>query len=183
MRAWVMAAALAAAMGGPAASNGAMAQESELDRAETQMRDALGPAGAEVERTSPREIRVRMPADITFDFNRANVRTEFMPRVRDLARILNTNPSLSIAIVGHADAIGSDAYNQRLSERRAFSVGNALIDEGVRRRRIDATGMGEMSPIASNATEWGRARNRRVEIRVVGDRRYEDERFPDDKFE
>jgi len=161
------------------AAGGAIAQDTrEMDAAESALRRDLAPAGVDVERAAPDEIRVRMPSDITFDFNRADVRWEFVPRIRDLARILAEHPAMRVDIVGHADAIGSDAYNQRLSERRAYAVGNALIDYGVRRRRIDASGMGEMAPIATNATEWGRARNRRVDIRITG-ARTDDDRFPD----
>ncbi len=123
-------------------------------------------AGATVERVSPNEVRVRMPSDITFDFNRADVRYEFMPRIADLARTLNNYPNMSVSIVGHADAIGSDAYNHRLSERRAWSVGEVLAQFGVEHRRVQISGMGEWAPIASNTSDWGRAQNRRVEISV-----------------
>jgi outer membrane protein OmpA-like peptidoglycan-associated protein len=139
----------------------------EMNRAESALRSDLAPSGVAVERVAPDQILLRMPSDITFDFDRANVRREFIPRVRDLARTLNTYPSMSVGIVGHADALGSDAYNQELSERRAHSVGAALTDFGVTYRRINASGMGEMAPVDSNATEWGRARNRRVEIRLI----------------
>ncbi len=148
----------------------ALAQETEMDRAEEELRDAMAPAasaGARVERVAPNEIRVRMPSDITFDFNRAEVRYEFMPRIHDLARTLVRHPNVRVDIVGHADAIGSDGYNQELSERRARSVGAALIDEGVQWQRIGASGRGEWEPIATNASEWGRSQNRRVEIRVM----------------
>jgi outer membrane protein OmpA-like peptidoglycan-associated protein len=151
------------------ASLPALAQEAEMDRAERELRDAMAPAasaGATVERVAPNEVRVRMPSDITFDFNRADLRYEFMPRVRDLAQTLSRHPGMQVAITGHADAVGSDEYNQRLSERRAWSVGEALSQFGVAQRRIQTRGMGEWEPIASNAEEWGRARNRRVEISV-----------------
>jgi len=149
----------------------AFAQD-EMDRAERELRDAMAPAaeaGATVERVSPNEVRVRMPSDITFDFNRADVKREFVPRISDLARTLNHYPNMSVVITGHADAIGSDEYNHRLSERRAWSVSEVLSQFGVDRYRIRTAGMGEMAPIATNATEWGRARNRRVEISVRRD--------------
>ena len=148
-----------------------------MDRAERELRDAMAPAasqGAVVERVSPDEVRVRMPSDITFDFNRADVKYEFMPRITDLARTLNRYPNMSVSVVGHADAIGSDAYNYRLSERRAYSVSEVLSQYGVDHYRIRTSGMGEMSPIATNATEWGRARNRRVEISVRREDPYKD---------
>lgn len=149
----------------------AFAQD-EMDRAERELRDAMAPAaeaGATVERVSPDEVRVRMPSDITFDFNRADVKYEFMPRISDLARTLNRYPRMSVSIVGHADAVGSDEYNYRLSERRAWSVSEVLAQFGVEQWRIRTAGMGEMAPIATNATDWGRARNRRVEISVRRD--------------
>lgn len=144
----------------------ALAQQTEMDAAEAELRRDMAPAGATVERVSPDEVRVVMPSDITFDFDRATIRREFEPRLRDLARTLTSRPSLRVDIVGHADAVGSDAYNQDLSERRARSVTAGLVHFGVPHRRISASGMGEFEPIASNATEWGRSRNRRVEIRV-----------------
>jgi outer membrane protein OmpA-like peptidoglycan-associated protein len=146
----------------------AFAQD-EMDRAERELSDAMAPAasqGAVVERVSPNEIRVRMPSDITFDFNRADLKYEFLPRISELAHTLGRYPNMSISVTGHADAIGSDDYNYRLSERRAWSVSEALQQYGVERRRIRTNGMGEMSPIATNASEWGRAQNRRVEISV-----------------
>ena len=160
-----------------AASVSAAFAQDEMDRAERELRDAMAPAasqGAVVERVSPDEVRVRMPSDITFDFNRADVKYEFMPRITDLARTLNRYPNMSVSVVGHADAIGSDAYNYRLSERRAYSVSEVLSQYGVDHYRIRTSGMGEMSPIATNATEWGRARNRRVEISVRREDPYKD---------
>lgn len=154
-----------------AAFSTAFAQD-EMDRAERELRDALAPAadaGATVERVSPDEVRVRMPSDITFDFNRADVKYEFLPRITDLARTLNRYPNMSVSITGHADALGSDEYNRRLSERRAWSVSEVLSQYGVDRYRIRTNGAGEWEPIATNATEWGRARNRRVEISVRRD--------------
>lgn len=180
MRVFLMAAALLLAA--PAFAQEGV--EAQMDRAEQELRREMAPAGVEIERAAPDEIRMRMPSDITFDFNRANIRTEFWPRVSQLGRILRDSPDLYVAIVGHADAIGSDAYNQRLSERRAYAVGNALLDEGVRRRRIAASGLGELEPIATNATEWGRARNRRVEIRVIAaPQRYEERFDAEPRFE
>ncbi len=150
----------------------AMAQDNDMDRAEREMRDAMAPAasqGAVVERVSPNEVRVRMPSDITFDFNRADVKYQFMPRIADLARTLSRYPRMQVSIIGHADAIGSDEYNHRLSERRAWSVSEVLSQYGVDHYRIRTSGMGEWEPIATNSTDWGRAQNRRVEISVRND--------------
>ncbi|MBY0569374.1 MAG: OmpA family protein [Hyphomonadaceae bacterium] len=145
----------------------AFAQQSEMDAAERALRTEMAPAGVAVDRVSPNEIRVTMPSDITFDFNRADVRSEFAPRVAGLARTLNQHGGMRIEIIGHADAIGSDQYNQDLSERRARAVGSQLMDYGVGFSRINASGRGEWSPVAPNDTEYGRAQNRRVEIRIT----------------
>lgn len=145
----------------------ALAQQSEMDAAERALRTEMAPAGVAVDRVSPNEIRVTMPSDITFDFNRADVRSEFAPRVASLARTLNQHRGMRIEIIGHADAIGSDQYNQDLSERRARAVGSQLMDYGVGFSRINASGRGEWSPVAPNDTEYGRAQNRRVEIRIT----------------
>lgn len=144
----------------------ALAQQTDMDRAESELRRDMAPAGVVMERLAPDEIRLSMPSDITFDFDRAQVRREFMPRIDALARSLMSFPGMSVEIIGHADALGSDGYNQDLSERRARAVGARLIDDGVAFGRIGASGRGEWAPIASNADEWGRARNRRVEIRI-----------------
>lgn len=149
-----------------AVASPALAQNAEMDAAEQEMRSTMAPAGATVERVSPDEVRLIMPSDITFDFNRAEVRYEFTPYLRDLARTLARYPGMSVNIVGHADAIGSDEYNQRLSERRAFAVSDLLRRHGIEYRRIMSSGRGEWEPVATNAEEWGRARNRRVEISV-----------------
>lgn len=147
------------------------AQETELDRAQSELSAAPSMSGVAVERRSLDELVVTMPSDITFDFNRAEVRGQFMPAIRTLARTLGSNPSLHVQIVGHADAIGSDDYNQTLSERRAQSVGARLMDLGIPYRRIEASGRGEWEPVASNASEYGRARNRRVEIHLTADKK------------
>lgn len=140
----------------------------EMDRAESELRSSIAPSsGVAIERRSADEIVVNMPSDITFDFNSDRVRGQFASSIQTLARTLNAHPGMAIAIVGHADAIGSDGYNQVLSERRARAVGAELMDFGVGYDRIAASGRGEWEPIASNDSEWGRARNRRVEIHLT----------------
>ncbi len=163
MRSFILAAALFCASAAPVLAQA----QTEMDRAESDLRATTPQAsGATIERRSPDEIVVSMPSDITFAFNSADVRYQFEPVIRNLAQTLDRHPGLAIDIVGHADAIGSDYYNQRLSERRAHSVGAALMDFGVDYDRIATSGRGEWEPIASNESEWGRARNRRVEIHL-----------------
>ncbi len=139
--------------------------QSAMDRLETEMR-ASAPEGARVERVAPDEVRVALASDITFAFNRAEVRAEFEPGIRQLAQTLSRHPGMWVDVVGHADAVGGDAYNQQLSEQRANAVVALLRRYGADPRRLGASGMGEWEPVASNSTEWGRAQNRRVELRI-----------------
>jgi len=84
-------------------------------------------------------------------------------------RVLKANSTLKIEIHGHTDSVGSDAYNQRLSERRAQAVKDRLVSKGIDADRLATRGLGKSDPVASNATPEGRAQNRRVEFNVVGE--------------
>ena len=112
--------------------------------------------------------KVTFNADTFFDFDKATLKPEgrnILDQVADQVSKLNLE---SLIAVGHTDSVGSDAYNQRLSERRAASVKNYLVSKGVPADQIIASGKGESAPVASNATREGRAQNRRVEIEIVG---------------
>jgi outer membrane protein OmpA-like peptidoglycan-associated protein len=137
-----------------------------MDRQERDLRAKMAGTGVTVERVSENEIALVMPSDITFDVDRAEVKPEFRSVINSLGEALKSQPSTTIDIIGHADSSGADAYNQALSERRAQSVSYWLQDQGVQAPRLVAFGRGEMQPIASNDTEQGRARNRRVEVKV-----------------
>jgi outer membrane protein OmpA-like peptidoglycan-associated protein len=137
-----------------------------MDRQEARLRTQLQNSGIGITRVSEDEILLNMPADITFDVDRADVKSRFVPTLRNVAGTLSEFPSTYVDVIGHADSTGADAYNQDLSERRAFAVGSVLINDGVRRERLIARGLGETAPVASNATPDGRAQNRRVEIRL-----------------
>jgi outer membrane protein OmpA-like peptidoglycan-associated protein len=113
------------------------------------------------------EIALRMPAGVTFAFNRFDIQPQFRPTLDEVAETLAGYPSTFIDIYGHTDNVGSDAYNQTLSENRAQSVASYLSTRGVQSARIATQGFGETQPIADNGTESGRAANRRVEIRIV----------------
>ncbi len=105
---------------------------------------------------------------VYFDFNKATIKPESHPALADAAKILTDNPSISVEIQGHTDAIGSDEYNQKLSERRAQAVVAYLVQNlGIDVSRLTARGYGESKPIASNDTDEGRALNRRVEFVIV----------------
>ena len=114
--------------------------------------------------------KVTFAADAFFDFDKSVLKPEGRAKLDDLvSKIKGVNLEVIIA-VGHTDSIGSDAYNQRLSVRRAESVKAYLVSKGIERNRVYTEGKGEKQPVADNRTKEGRAKNRRVEIEVVGTR-------------
>ena len=115
--------------------------------------------------------KVTLAADVLFDFDKSVLKPEGKGKLDDLAnKVKAINLEVVIAI-GHADSVGSDAYNQRLSVRRAESVKAYLVSKGVEPNRIYTEGKGEKQPVASNKTKDGRQKNRRVEIEVIGTRK------------
>jgi OOP family OmpA-OmpF porin len=103
---------------------------------------------------------------VNFDFDKANIRSDAAPILKEAAQILKDNPALKVSVEGHTDAKGTDEYNLRLSMRRAAAVKAFLAQEGVAEARLSTRGLGESQPVASNETEDGRAQNRRVELKV-----------------
>jgi OmpA-OmpF porin, OOP family len=104
---------------------------------------------------------------VNFDFDKANIRPDAVPILKEAANILKQNATLKVSVEGHTDAIGSDDYNMRLSLRRATAVKEFLGREGVDESRLTTRGFGESQAVASNETEDGRAQNRRVELKVI----------------
>ena len=118
----------------------------------------------------PAASKVTFAADAFFDFDKSVLKPEGRAKLDDLvSKIRGVNLEVIIA-VGHTDSIGSDAYNQRLSVRRAEAVKAYLVTKGIERNRVYTEGKGEKQPVADNKTSEGRAKNRRVEIEVVGTR-------------
>jgi outer membrane protein OmpA-like peptidoglycan-associated protein len=111
-------------------------------------------------------IAVSFASGLLYDFDSDVVKPTAGQNLRTLAQSLSKYPNTDVLIVGHTDATGSDNYNQSLSERRAQSAQLYLVREGVSNGRLRATGRGETEPIATNDTEAGQARNRRVEIAI-----------------
>ena len=110
---------------------------------------------------------VRVELDVKFDFDKAQVKQESYGDIKALADFMNQYPQTSTVVEGHTDSVGSDAYNQGLSERRASAVRDVLVNQyGVAPARVQAAGYGESRPVADNATDAGRAINRRVEAEV-----------------
>ncbi|MGB3183020.1 MAG: OmpA family protein [Cyclobacteriaceae bacterium] len=109
------------------------------------------------------EVPIRL-SNIFFDFNKAELREESFPELNRLVRLMEENPAISIRIEGHTDAIGSNAYNERLSLRRANAIFRYLTENNIDYNRLSSRGYGEGKPLETNNTEEGRAVNRRVEF-------------------
>lgn len=136
---------------------------------------AVVPAPAPVAAPAPAPVapaatKVTYAADAFFDFDKSVIKPEGKAKLDDLVgKIKDINLEVIIA-VGHTDSVGSDAYNQKLSVRRSEAVKAYLVSKGIEKNRVYTEGKGEKQPVASNKTAEGRAKNRRVEIEVVGTR-------------
>ena len=104
---------------------------------------------------------------VHFDFDKSTLKPEGMAVLNEAAALLQKHERVVVEVAGHTDSVGSDKYNQGLSERRANSVKDYLISKGVKASRLSARGYGESRPVASNDTDEGRAENRRVELIVL----------------
>lgn len=112
-------------------------------------------------------LRIFKIDNLYFDTNKWEIKKECYPPLDFLYEQLKQNPNMKIEIAGHTDNIGSDEYNLRLSQNRANAVKEYLVNKGISPDRIIAKGYGKSSPLESNDTEIGRARNRRTEVRVI----------------
>jgi len=129
------------------------------------------PAPAPKPVAKPIAEKVTFAADVLFDFDKATIRPEGRSKLDDLAGKM-TGMNLEVVIaVGHTDAVGADAYNQKLSVRRAEAVKAYLVSKGIQANRVYTEGKGEKQPVASNKTKDGRSKNRRSEIEVIGTRK------------
>ena len=118
----------------------------------------------------PAATKVTYAADAFFDFDKAVLKAEGKAKLDDLVgKVKGINLEVIIA-VGHTDSVGADAYNQKLSVQRAEAVKAYLVTKGIEKNRVYTEGKGEKQPVADNKTKEGQAKNRRVEIEVVGTR-------------
>ncbi len=150
---------------GGAAVGGAIGNA--MDKKEEQIRQISSERDVkamEVERLREDLLRVSVSSEASFAFDRADIKPEFKPTLDRVAEVLRGDPNVRITIIGFTDSVGSETYNQRLSERRAQATADYLISRGVSSSQILSRGLGESEPRASNATAEGRAQNRRVEI-------------------
>lgn len=155
-----------AAIGAGAGALAGGAVGAYMDVQEAKLRKQLENTGVSVTREGD-NILLNMPGNITFGFDRSEVRSDFYPVLNSVVLVLQEYKKTLIEVTGHTDSVGQDAYNQSLSERRAQSVGQYLIAQGVMPARVVAKGLGERFPIASNDSEAGRQQNRRVELRLI----------------
>jgi outer membrane protein OmpA-like peptidoglycan-associated protein len=119
-------------------------------------------------KVTPEEIKIDLSADVLFDFDKADLKPAAEEKLTNVVTVANSRPNASVAIEGHTDVRGDDAYNQALSQRRAESVRTWLAAHGVSASRLSASGAGESRPVRSGTTEADHQANRRVEIRIKG---------------
>lgn len=137
-----------------------------LDQQEAEFRRSLAGSGVGVVRTA-NGLQLIMPSNVTFSSGDDRINPGFYPTLNAVAAVLRKYNRTLIDVNGHTDSVGDDNSNFRLSERRALSVANYITSQGNDPRRFSVLGFGETQPIASNATEAGRAQNRRVELEIV----------------
>ncbi|NVK31302.1 MAG: OmpA family protein [Gammaproteobacteria bacterium] len=144
----------------------------KLDDQEREMRERLAAEQQrreiEVQRVAENTLKLTLNSEVSFDTDSAEVKAAFQPSLNKVAEVLASYPDFGVLVIGHTDSVGSDQYNQALSERRASSVANYLSGRGVAYGRLQAAGRGESEPRANNDTADGRAMNRRVEIFIQG---------------
>lgn len=158
--------AAAGALAGGAIGNYMDRQQQAFDQALAEERGRYNMA---VQRQQDGSIKLDIPSEVSFDFNRADIKPAFTPTLDKVAGLLQEYNQTTVEIIGHTDSVGSDTYNQELSQRRADSVADYLASRGVAPQRLATAGRGESEPRASNDTESGRQLNRRVEMVIRAD--------------
>ncbi|MBY4675636.1 OmpA family protein [Marinobacterium arenosum] len=139
-----------------------------MDNQEAQLRQELEATGVRVQRVGEDAIRLIMPGNITFQLDSDQLQPQFYPTLDSVVKVLTKYDRSLIDVAGYTDSSGSFEYNQQLSERRAYSVADYLVGQGLLATRISSHGFGERYPIADNGSAAGRAANRRVEINIRG---------------
>lgn len=155
--------AAAGALAGAGVGNYMDNQQREFEGAlaEEQRRNDL-----EIQRLEDESLKIDVSSEVSFDFGKADLKPAFTPTLDKVADLLHRYDRTVVHVIGHTDNIGSEAYNQRLSEQRAESVVNYFSRKGIAWQRLVTEGRGMREPRASNATEAGRQLNRRVELLI-----------------
>lgn len=138
-----------------------------MDNQERDMRQALASSEAAAVSREGNLLAVTFKGDVTFDTNSTVVRPGLHSELNRVASVMSQYPSTLVRVEGHTDSTGSSDYNMDLSNRRAMAVRNLLVQRGIAESRIDVVGHGEKMPVATNETEAGRQKNRRVEIKIA----------------
>lgn len=138
-----------------------------MDQQEQALRQQLVSSGVQVERINEKELKLIMENGIGFDSGSYHLSSAIYPTLNSVALILAEYPDTRLEIKGHTDSSGNESNNQTLSEERAQSVGNYLINQKVISGRVVTQGFGERYPVCDNKTTQGRACNRRVEINIL----------------
>jgi outer membrane protein OmpA-like peptidoglycan-associated protein len=136
------------------------------DKQEAALREKLANSGVEVQRQGD-TINLVMPGAISFETNSAQLAPSFYESLNNVSASLKEFPDTSVQVIGHTDSTGSAAYNQQLSVNRANAVAIYMAAQGVDRQRMQTVGMGFSQPVADNRTSEGRAKNRRVEVKII----------------
>ena len=155
-----------AAIGAAAGAGGGYLWSKQMEDQKRAMEQATQGTGVAVTQTADNQLKLEVPSDVSFRVGRSDIESNFRPVLDRFAQTLVANPASTVRIIGHTDSTGSNAVNDPLSVNRAASVRNYLSDRGVAPARIAIDGRGSREPVADNATEAGRSKNRRVEIYV-----------------
>ncbi|MDP3668704.1 MAG: OmpA family protein [Telluria sp.] len=160
-------AAKGAVLGGAAGAVIGNIWSKRMEKQRQEMEAATRGTGVQVSQTQDNRLKLEIPADVSFDTGRSDIKSNFRPVLERFAQTLNENPAATVTIIGHTDSTGEDAVNNPLSVDRAAHTRDYLATRGVSPNRVAIDGRGEREPIASNNDPAGRARNRRVEIYVA----------------
>jgi outer membrane protein OmpA-like peptidoglycan-associated protein len=138
-----------------------------MDHQQKAMQQSLQGTGIEVQRTAQNTLNLTMPNSVTFGYDSATLTPDAQNALNSVANVLNQYPDSTIKVTGHTDDLGSDGYNQKLSEARAASVAAYLSQHNVNPARLSQQGLGERAPKFPNTDEANRSQNRRVELAIV----------------
>ena len=160
-------AATGAAVGAAPGAGGGYLWSQNMQKQRAEMEQATAGTGIGISQTTDNQLKVDIPADVSFDVGRYAIKPNMRPVLDRLASTLNQHPVTTVTIIGHTDSTGSDAVNDPLSVNRAASTRDYLVQRGVSAQRIAVDGRGSRQPVADNSTASGRAMNRRVEIFIA----------------